>query len=288
MDKFWNSLADLDRRWLFALTFLAISIPLLTGIVLPQKVTPMVENVFNAIDELPSGTKILMPLDYDPSAEGELQPMADAFLRHAAQKNHKIYFMTIWPTGVAMIQRQVATLKKEYPEYVYGEDYVNLGYRPGYEGVIKLITSDLPKLYGADQQGTPVAKIPMMADIDNIKQFPLIVNVGAGDPGLKQWVQYAATPFDSIEIVGGTTGVQASTLYPYIPNQMIGMIAGIKPAAEYEKLMFEKYPEIEKRPNSNMANVFMTSQEVAHFMLIGIIILGNLVMWQTSGRRDQS
>ena len=108
MDKFWNSLADLDRRWLFALTFLAISIPLLTGIVLPQKVTPMVKNVFNAIDELPTGTKILMPLDYDPSAEGELQPMADAFIRHAAQKNHKIYFMTIWPTGVAMIQRQVA------------------------------------------------------------------------------------------------------------------------------------------------------------------------------------
>jgi hypothetical protein len=288
MDKFWQTLADLDRRWLFAVTFLAISIPLLTGIVLPQKVTPMVENVFNAIDELPSGTKILIPLDYDPSAEGELQPMADAFVRHAAQKKHKLYFMTIWPTGVAMIQRQIATLKKEYPEYEYGKDYVNLGYRPGYEGVIKLITSDLPKLYGSDQQGTPVSKISMMAEIDSIKKFPLIVNVSAGDPGLKQWVQYAATPFDSIEIVGGTTGVQASTLYPYIPNQMIGMIAGIKPAAEYEKLMFEKYPEIEEVPSSNMANVYMTSQEAAHFMLIAIIILGNVVMWQTSGKRGRS
>jgi len=288
MDKFWQTLADLDRRWLFAVTFLAISIPLLTGIVLPQKVTPMVENVFNAIDELPSGTKILIPLDYDPSAEGELQPMADAFVRHAAQKKHKLYFMTIWPTGVAMIQRQIATLKKEYPEYEYGKDYVNLGYRPGYEGVIKLITSDLPKLYGSDQQGTPVSKISMMAEIDSIKKFPLIVNVSAGDPGLKQWVQYAATPFDSIEIVGGTTGVQASTLYPYIPNQMIGMIAGIKPAAEYEKLMFEKYPEIEEVPSSNMANVYMTSQEAAHFMLIAIIILRNVVMWQTSGKRGRS
>jgi len=187
-----------------------------------------------------------------------------------------------------MIQRQIATLKKEYPDYKYGEDYVNLGYRPGYEGVIKLITSDLPKLYDSDQKGTPVAQIPMMNDIENIQQIPLIVNVSSGDPGLKQWVQYAATPYDSIEIVGGTTGVQASTLYPYIPNQMIGMLAGIKPAAEYEKLMFENYPEIEKRDAANMANVFMTSQEVAHFMLIAIIALGNLVMWKTSGKRGRS
>ena len=288
MQNFWQRLSDLDRRWLFGLTFLAISIPLMTGIVLPQKVSPMVENVFNAIEDLPEGSKVLIPMDYDPSAEGELQPMADAFIRHAAEKKHKLYFITIWPTGVGMIQRQIATLKKEYPDYKYGEDYVNLGYRPGYEGVIKLITSDLPKLYDSDQKGTPVAQIPMMNDIENIQQIPLIVNVSSGDPGLKQWVQYAATPYDSIEIVGGTTGVQASTLYPYIPNQMIGMLAGIKPAAEYEKLMFENYPEIEKRDAANMANVFMTSQEVAHFMLIAIIALGNLVMWKTSGKRGRS
>jgi len=288
MNPIWQKLADLDRRWLFGLTFLAIGIPLLTGVVLPQRVSPIVENVFEAIDELPDGSIILMPLDFDPSAEGELQPMANAFVRHAAEKNHKIYFMTIWPQGVGMIQRQIALLKKEYPDYEYGEDYVNLGYRPGYEGVIKLITSDLPKLYDSDQQGTPVNQIPMMKEIDNIQQFPLIVNVSSGDPGLKQWVQYAATPYDSIEIVGGTTGVQASTLYPYIPNQMIGMLAGIKPAAEYEKLMFEKYPEIEERPEANLAHIFMTSQEVAHFMLITIIILGNLVMWKTRGTGGRS
>ncbi|MBD3673969.1 MAG: hypothetical protein HUJ26_10640 [Planctomycetaceae bacterium] len=288
MNTIWHKLADLDRRWLFALTFLAIGIPLLTGVVLPQKVSPMVVNVFDAIDTLPEGSSILMPLDFDPSAEGELQPMANAFVRHCAEKKHKIYFMTIWPQGVGMIQRQIALLKKEYPDYQYGKDYVNLGYRPGYEGVIKLITSDLPKLYDSDQQGTPVSQIPMMQGIDNIQQLPLIVNVSSGDPGLKQWVQYAATPYDSIEIVGGTTGVQASTLYPYIPNQMIGMLAGIKPAAEYEKVMFEKYPEIEERPESNLAHIFMTSQEVAHFMLIAIIILGNLVMWKTSGQGGRS
>lgn len=287
MEKFWHFLAALDRRWLFCLTFVVVGLPLMTGIVLPQKVSPMVENVFNAIEKLPEGSRVLLPLDFDPSAEGELEPMANAFVRHCAERKHKIYFMTVWPQGVGMVQRQVANLKKEY-DYEEGIDFVNLGFGPGEDGAIKSVVSDFSGLYDADQKGTPLSQIPMMDGVDSVKQIPLIVNVSAGDPGLKQWIQYAATPHDSIEIVGGTTGVQASAMYPYIPGQMIGMLAGLKPAAEYETLLFEKYPHLADRPESNLAGIRMTSQEAAHFMLIAIIILGNIVMWNTRTTRNRT
>lgn len=282
----WNLLANLDRRWMFALTFLVVGIPLLMKIDLPQRASQMTRNVFEAIEELPDGSDVLMPIDFDPSTEGELQPMADAFVRHCAEKRHKLYFLTIWPQGVGIIQRQIAILEKEYPDYEYGQDYVNLGYRPGYEAVIDLIVSDLPGLYDSDQNGTPVTQIPMMKGIRNIQQIPLIVNVSAGDPGLKQWVQLAASPYESIEIVGGTTGVQASNLYPYVPNQMIGMLAGAIPAAQYESLLLEKYPQIAERPNSAVATRYMPSQEAAHFMLILFIVLGNLSMLGSKDKRS--
>ena len=51
-------------------------------------------------------------LDFDPSAEGELQPMANAFVRHCAEKKHKLYFLTIWPQGVGMIQRQISIIER--------------------------------------------------------------------------------------------------------------------------------------------------------------------------------
>lgn len=270
---------------MFALTFLVVAIPLLMKIDLPQRASQMTRNVFAAIEELPDGSDILMPIDFDPSTEGELQPMADAFVRHCAEKRHKLYFLTIWPQGVGIIQRQIAILEKEYPDYEYGQDYVNLGYRPGYEAVIDLIVSDLPGLYDSDQNGTPVTQIPMMKGIRNIQQIPLIVNVSAGDPGLKQWVQLAASPYKSIEIVGGTTGVQASNLYPYVPNQMIGMLAGAIPAAQYESLLLEKYAQIAERPNSAVATRYMPSQEAAHFMLILFIVLGNLSMLGSKRKR---
>lgn len=277
--------SKLDRRWMFTLTFLVISVPLMMQIELPQTASQMTQNVFNAVEELPEESRILLAIDFDPATEGELQPMADAFTRHCAEKNHKIYFLTIWPQGVGIIQRQINLLKKEYPNYEYGVDYVNLGYRPGYEAVIDLIVSDLPGLYDADQNGTPVAKIPMMEGIRNIQQIPLIINVSAGDPGLKQWVQYAATPFESIKIVGGTTGVQATNLYPYIPNQMIGMLAGAIPAAQYEALLFQRYPHIKDIDGADVATQYMPSQEAAHFMLIIFIALGNLAMWGERKKR---
>jgi hypothetical protein len=288
MHRIWESLANLDRRWLFALTFVVVGLPLLTGIVLKQKVSPMTEDVFHAIDDLPDGSKILMAVDYDPASEGELEPMAKAFLRHCAEKKHKLYYMTVWPQGVGMIQRQTALLKDEYPDYEYGVDYVNLGYGPGQDGAVESVVNGFSGLYDSDQKGTPLSKIPMMEDVGSIQDIPLIINVSAGDPGLKQWIQYASTPYESVEIVAGTTGVQASPLYPYIPNQMIGMLVGLKQAAEYETLLLEKYPQLLDRPDANLASALMTSQETAHFMLIAIIILGNIVMWKTGQWRNRT
>jgi hypothetical protein len=284
----WNLLAKLDRRWMFVLTFLVIGIPLLMEIHLPQRASKMTQNVFHAIEDLPDGSRILMAMDFDPSTEGELQPMADAFVRHCAEKRHKMYFLTIWPQAVGIVQRQITKLEKEYPDYKYGEDHVNLGYRPGYEAVIDLIVSDFPGLYDADQSGTPVSQIPMMKGIKNIQQIPLIVNVSAGEPGLKEWVQLAASPYESIEIVGGTTGVQASNLYPYVPNQMIGMLAGAIPAAQYESLLLEEYSHIAELPDSSVATRFMPSQEAAHFMLVVFIILGNLSMLGSNSKRGDA
>ena len=69
------------------------------------------------------------------------------------------------------------------------------------------------------------------------------VNVSAGDPGTKQWVQFAATPF-GITTVSGCTGVQAPQMYPYIPEQLAGVLGAIKAAAEYEAAIDEVYPAI--------------------------------------------
>jgi hypothetical protein len=269
-------LAQLDRRWTFLLMGLAVALPILFGARFPEKPSPMVQDVFASIDNLPDGSRILMAFDYDPASQGELHPMAAAFTRHAALKRHKLYFLSLWPPGTAMVQANIDLLNREFPDYQYGRDYVNFGYRAGYEGPIKLMTTDLRKAISTDVYGTSLNRIEMARDIQNIQQMHLIVNVSAGYPGAKEWVQYAATPY-AIPMVAGTTGVQVPLLMPYVPHQMSGMLGAIKGAAEYEQLMIEHYPQLKENERTQEALRRMGPQLVAHLVLILLIIAGNVL-----------
>jgi hypothetical protein len=268
----------LDRRWIFLLMGLAVVVPILAEAQFPEKPTGLSARVFNAIEDLPDGSKVLLSYDFDPASEGELGPMATMFAYHCAAKNHRMYFMSLWPVGPQMIDDAInEVIKRDFPDYEYGIDYVNLGYKSGYEGVIKVIVTDFTELYTTDSTGTPWSAIPMCRDVRSLQDMDLIVNVSAGYAGTKEWVQYAVTAYpDDIRLVAGCTGVQAPLLYPYIPNQLYGLLGAIKGAAEYEALVVEAYGlEGDQRYQEGIRR--MGPQLVAHLLMIALIIGGNLI-----------
>jgi hypothetical protein len=122
----------------------------------------------------------------------------------------------------------------------------------------------------------------MMKGVKTIKNMKLIINCSAGDPGTKQWIQYAATP-ESIPIVAGVTGVQAPQLVPYLPWPLLGQLAAIKGAAAYEQILIEEYPQFEQpayvdaAQSTTAAKQRMGPQFVAHLLMIGLIVLGNVI-----------
>ena len=218
--------------------------------------------------------------------------MATSFVRHCCEKKLKMYFLALWPVGPQMIDDVIGkVIKTDFPSLVYGKDYVNLGFKPGNEGVIKVIVTDLRTLYTTDDRGTNIDQIPMCRDIDNIQNMDLIVNVSAGYPGTKEWVQYAATPYpDKIRMVAGCTGVQAPLLYPYIPQQLPGILGAIKGAAEYEELVVGKYdrdqgrvPDVKYQEGKRR----MGPQLIAHLLMIGLILVGNVVFFMERSRKGQ-
>lgn len=283
----------LDRRWIFLLMLLATGVPIIyigiTGDTFPEVPSKLAQAVFDEIDDLPEGSPVLLSFDFDPASEGELGPMATAFVRHVCEKKHKVYFMALWPVGPQMIDDAIAkVIRADFPDMQYGIDYVNLGFKSGNEGVIKVVVTDLRQLYTTDSYGTAIDAIPMMRDIRNIQQMDLVINVSAGYAGTKEWVQYAATPYpEEITIVAGCTGVQAPLLYPYIPQQLPGLLGAIKGAAEYEALVMAKYGGENPDPKYLEGLRRMGPQLVAHLLMIGLIIAGNVIFFverQREGR----
>jgi hypothetical protein len=273
--------------------FLSVSIPIIiigiTGQSFPEKPTALSITTFETIENLKEGDKVLLSFDFDPASEGELGPMATAFTYHCAAKKLKMYFMALWPVGPQMVDNAIENvIKKDFPHLVYGEDYVNLGFKSGGEGVIKVIVTDFMELYSTDAKGTPFKSIPMNKEISSVQDMDLVINISAGSAGTKEWVQYAVTPYpDEITLIAGCTGVQAPLLYPYIPEQLPGLLGAIKGAAEYEKLVFDRYYRDEglEVPGRYQEGVRrMGPQLVAHLLMILLIIAGNYIFFAEKKR----
>src|SRR5262245_3960665 len=184
------TLQTLDRRWIFLLLTWAVLLPIyyigVTGQTFPEVPSALAKATFDEIERLKPGDPVLLAFDYDPPSEGELGPMATAFVHHAASKKLKLYFLGLWPLGPQMLDNTIArVIVPDHPDMMYGRDYVNLGYKSGNEAVIKVIVTNLRELYTTDSRGTALQNIPMMSGVNNIQQMKLIVNVSAGYPGTK-------------------------------------------------------------------------------------------------------
>ena len=73
----------------------------------------------------------------------------------------------------------------------------------------------------------------------------------------------------------GATAVQAPQAYPYIPRQLLGILAAVKGAAEYEVALGERYPNL-AIPERQDAVRRMAPQLWAHLLIIALIVLGNV------------
>ena len=159
---------------------------------------------------------------------------------------------------------------------VYDQDYVNLGYKPGGEAVIKGIASDIATMYTIDLSGKPIDDLEMMQGITNITDFDFVISLSAGDPGSKQWVQYATDP-KGIPFTTGCTSIQVTDIIPYVENnQILGILAGMPGAAQYEKLVEDELTRIGIHSTSGKASSMMSAQSIAHIVIVFFIILGNI------------
>ena len=290
----------IDRRWIFLAMFVAVAAPILwvgvTGKTFPEAPTPAVQGAFDAVESLPPGARVLVSMDFDPASAGELQPMATAIVRHCVLRGHRICAMTLWPAGGPIIDGTMQDVLGDRPDWTYGERWVNLGYRAGFEGVMKQMNSRVSLAYATDVRQTPLAEIPMLKGITGIADFDLLVSISAGYAGAKEWVQYSVSPTltgaKPLRFVAGSTGVQTPQLIPYYPNQMAGILGAIKGAAEYEYLVNEAVrkadPAAVVPARFQEAQRRMAPQLFGHVLMVALIVLGNVVFFGLRAREARA
>jgi hypothetical protein len=215
----------------------------------------------------------------------EVQPMADALTRHALAKGHKIIYMCLFATGQGQMARTFEkVITPEFPEIIDGVDYVNFGYKAGNEGVLNVIITDFKKMFPTDVNGVPYDSIAIMKDVHSVKDVDFIVSIGGGRPGIKEWVLFVADP-GNVPTAGGVAAVVAPQLYPYYPNQLLGILGGVKGAAEYESELVRHYPRFTHSEAAGLR--MMGPQTMAHIVVMAFIIIGNVLYFKHQRGTDK-
>lgn len=273
--SFWDRLMLIDRRVIFLAVLIAVSLPLFLDLSQPVYVTTEVRDLYEAMEKLPSGSKVLMAFDYDPPSAPELQPMAVAGITYCLQRDLKMIIIGLWPQGPQQANQALAEVVGQDPgrefvfegkTYRYGEDWVNLGFQEGREFVIQRMGSSFEGAFPKDYVGTPYAEFPLLQGVTNFSNIDFIFNFSAGYPGTIEWVQLAGDRFHA-SIGAANTAVQAPMVYPYYrAGQLTGILGGMKGAAEYEVLVGIK----------GQGTKFMLSQSFAHAIVIFFIVVGNV------------
>jgi hypothetical protein len=266
--KLIDRIAKMDRRILFLLVGLAVAIPLIVPLRLPVDITKPVRDVYVAVDTLQEGSIVVVSCDYDPGSEAELQPATVAFLEHCFRKNLRVYMMGLWPAGPDLGNLALDDIAPKYSK-VYGVDYINVGYRPGGPVMLVSLGRNVGDLIRADHNGVPVDSFPLGRAVKSARDMDFVMTMSAGDPGVLHWIIYFHARYGT-PIGTATTAIMAPQQYPYLSSrQLVGLLGGLKGAAEYETLINMKARAV----------AGMDSQSIVHLLLVVFIVIGNIILF---------
>jgi len=286
MVDFFARLGKLDRRWIFLVVGLAVAVPLWLGIDAAMPTSPIVQRLFDHVEGLPEGSVVLISYDYGPGTDPENQPMADALVRHCMERDLKVIMMALWPTGVPQINVSIESIftgsHATHPSKEYGVDWINIGYQAGNQGVINSLITSFSFFPSDARQGRPLTSYAIMQGVRRLADVDLMLGIGSGKPGLKEWIQFGGDQA-GVPVGGGVTAVEAPQLYPYYPKQLLGLMGGLQGAAEYETALTKQYPRFADLDGTRVrqATAKMGPQTVAHLMIVLFVVIGNLSMFMT-------
>lgn len=272
----WHKLQNFDRRWIFLLMGIAIVVPLLRPVSLPFQVSDRVRILYDEVEALKEGDIVLLSMDYGPESAPEIDPFTQAMMRHLARKKARVVVIALWNYIVPMATAHVERIFKNEFDMKYGRDYAWMGFHEGKEALITNMTQAFRTAWAEDYYHTPSGKLPILAGVNALQDFRLVVSVSAGYPGAREYVQFAATRY-KFKLAAAVTMVMVTDVGPYYDSgQLFSYVDGMRGSAEYEKLV--------RQPG--LAHSGVNVLTFGHVLIILAIAFGNLIYFMTRGKKS--
>ncbi|GMV37968.1 MAG: hypothetical protein AMXMBFR61_24760 [Fimbriimonadales bacterium] len=279
----WEKLQTIDRRILYLILIIVVSIFIVYPVSLPNQPLPQSRKLFDLINDAPDGSLVFISSGWTMSSRGESLPLYQALVRLCMRKNHRIAVISLTEpaaAGFALSSLVEVAREKYHPPYIEGKNWVSLGYMPAGDAYIQSLTSNIQgALDKAEVRGQPATKSEMLKDVKSLKEFVVVVDVSASASYLL-WVErvHGIVPLGLM-----CTGVMFPEALPYQKSgQLAGVAFGARGAYDFETMMAED-PKLSPSEDAakmayGLGREYMTPLTAAMILLTLAIVVGNVAM----------
>jgi len=264
-----SKLANVDSRVFYWILFIALMVPFLSPIGFPITIAENTRDLYEGItdDEVEEGDVWIMNFGYGVSAWSECHPSVTVCTKALFREGAKIIFMGPHYDVELTYNKIHDTVRDDFVDKVYGEDYVFLGYITGGESAIAQLASNIRSVYPVDHFGTPLDELSMMQGVNTHEDIEGVLSSDTGDYGVHFMTQWQAAYGSKLAEIG--IAMNGSTDLPrWQAGNYFGLSIGSRGGAELEILIGEL----------GEATTAMDSISVSHLLLIFAVILGNIGM----------
>ncbi|NOR46295.1 MAG: hypothetical protein GQ534_11975 [Candidatus Delongbacteria bacterium] len=268
--KILEKLKDLDRRIIYLLVFLSIIIPLIPGfdfLKFPVSASKETKAIFDQIENLKEGDAVHIDFAFTPTQKAELLPFFEAFYKHCLKKKVKVFiYYAASVNGMGLGKETVKNIMNmdEFSHLKAGVDYIHMDYIPIMANIqIFSMVSDYKGTF--KKEGKIFEGVETLEDIDFILG---ITGSGWHQPFIDMQIRF------HYKFAMAVTAVIGPELIPYYQTgQLTGLSNGLRGAAEYEKLVSEKY-EVNYYGSATKG---LSSLTLSHLVVFGFVLIGNIV-----------
>lgn len=264
-------LQHIDRRVLYGLMFVVCAIPFVKAIPLPVPVTSETRGLYHAIEECPRDKVVLVDCAWDQGSLSENKGQTVSVMEHMFRRGVKFIIISIDvplapPFAEQSAQEAARNVEREYgikPEY--GEDWASLGYMRGGFVVMQLLAKDFRQAFPRDRVlGKDLADLPVTRSVRDVDDIHMVYCI-TYQPN-EQWISFVHGTYGT-HVAFGCAAIVSSNFYPYLDSgQLVGMLAGVRGAAEYEVLV----------ESPGLGSKLIVPQAFGHVLIVVFVLMGNI------------
>jgi hypothetical protein len=277
VDALERLLGRIDRRLVYLGLAVFTLVPLWRQWNFPLQISGPVQSLYGTIEAVPRDKVVVLGTDWDSGTQPESRPQTMALARHLIRRQLKFAMISVGYQQSPQLSQDVveAALREEKKlnpalDFKYGRDWVNLGYKELTRPWLLSFTNDLHAQVNADWKNKPLGET-FLREVDRwgrSGQIALFIDI-TGSSTIQEWRPLLYPK--GVEVGLACTAVMAPEQYNFLANrQMVGMLTGLKGAAEYEQLLGYQ--------RTGQASRQMPGQSFAHLYILILLLLGNLAV----------